>query len=134
MVDARGSMGGTESYSPSIEYKQRLDDDCNNSGCYSISGLFWIYRQEVSESDRFWKVEIDSVIDEQKRGICMRKCLRCECDMIENLSVVSDMNNTLVVKEKGLLKSSLGNIMCAVCPQCGYVETYIDSHRKLENI
>ena len=64
MVDARGSMGGAESYSPSLEYKQRLDDDCYNSGWYSITGLFWIYRQEVSETDRFCKVDIDGVIDE----------------------------------------------------------------------
>ena len=63
MVDARDSMGGTESYSPSLEYKQRLDDDCYNSGWYSITGLFWIYRQEVSETDGFWKVDIDSVME-----------------------------------------------------------------------
>jgi hypothetical protein len=31
------------------------------------------------------------------------------------------------VREKGMFKGSLGKIKCAVCPDCGYVENYIDN-------
>ena len=57
----------------------------------------------------------------------MRKCLRCETEMVENLTVmVSNGGYGVDVREKGMFKGSLGKIKCAVCPQCGYVETYID--------
>ena len=57
----------------------------------------------------------------------MRKCLRCETEMIENLTVmVSNGGYGVDVREKGMFTGSWGKIKCAVCPQCGYVETYID--------
>ena len=57
----------------------------------------------------------------------MRKCLRCEAAMVEDLNVmVSNGGYGVDVREKGMFKGSLGKIKCAVCPQCGYVETYID--------
>ncbi|MBR2869002.1 MAG: nucleic acid-binding protein [Clostridia bacterium] len=58
----------------------------------------------------------------------MRKCLRCESTMIEDLEVkVSYGGYGVVVKENGIFKKTLGEIVCAVCPQCGYIETYIDN-------
>ena len=57
----------------------------------------------------------------------MRKCLRCEAEMVENLSVmVSNGAYGIDVREKGMFKNSLGKIKCAVCPECGYVETYVE--------
>ena len=58
----------------------------------------------------------------------MRTCLRCETPMIEDLAVKVE-NRAVVgidVREPGLLKAPLDTIKCAVCPQCGYVETYVD--------
>ena len=58
----------------------------------------------------------------------MRKCLRCETAMIEDLVVkcVSSANG-IEVREPGLIKMSLGRIKCAVCPECGYIENYIEN-------
>ena len=58
----------------------------------------------------------------------MRKCLRCEATMVEDLSVmVSNGGYGVDVREKGMFKGSLGRIKCAVCPECGYIETYIEN-------
>ena len=56
----------------------------------------------------------------------MRKCLRCETEMVDNLNVMTSDAYGVDVREKGLFKGSLGKLKCAVCPECGYVETYID--------
>ena len=57
----------------------------------------------------------------------MRKCLRCEADMVEDLTVmVANGGYGIDVRQKGIFKGSLGKIKCAVCPECGYTETYID--------
>lgn len=65
----------------------------------------------------------------------MRKCLRCESQMLENLEVmVSNGGYGIDVREKGLLKGSLERIKCAVCPKCGYVETYIERTDKIKKL
>ena len=57
----------------------------------------------------------------------MRKCLRCQAEMVEDLNVmVSNGAYGVDVREKGMFKGSLGKVKCAVCPACGYLETYID--------
>lgn len=57
----------------------------------------------------------------------MRKCLRCQTEMVEDLNVmVSNGAYGVDVREKGMFKGSLGKVKCAVCPACGYLETYID--------
>ena len=57
----------------------------------------------------------------------MRKCLRCETTMVEDLNVmVTNGGYGIDVRRKGMFKGSLGKIKCAVCPGCGYTETYID--------
>ena len=57
----------------------------------------------------------------------MRKCLRCQTEMMEDLNVmVSNGGYGVDVREKGMFKGSLGKVKCAVCPACGYLETYID--------
>ena len=58
----------------------------------------------------------------------MRKCLRCEAEMAENLSVMTTGGGYGVdVREKGIFKGSLGKLKCAVCPKCGYAETYVEN-------
>lgn len=48
--------------------------------------------------------------------------------MIEDLAVmVANGGYGIDVREKGMFKSSLGKIKCAVCPECGYTETCIDN-------
>lgn len=65
----------------------------------------------------------------------MRKCLRCETEMVENLTVmVTNGGYGIDVREKGMFKGFLGKIKCAVCPQCGYIETYIDDTGKIRKL
>ena len=47
--------------------------------------------------------------------------------MIEDLAIkVENRATDIEVREQGLFKAPLDSIKCAVCPQCGYVETYVD--------
>ena len=65
----------------------------------------------------------------------MRGCLRCETAMVEDLNVVATNGGYgLAVKQKGLFKGSLGKIKCAVCPRCGYVETYIEDTENIKKV
>ena len=66
---------------------------------------------------------------------CMRKCLRCETTMVEDLNVmVTNGGYGIDVRQKGMFKGSLGKIKCAVCPECGYTETYIDDTEDIKKI
>lgn len=63
----------------------------------------------------------------------MRECLRCKTTMVENLNVmVSSGEYGIDIREKGIFKGSLGKVKCAVCPNCGYVETYIEDTKKIK--
>ena len=65
----------------------------------------------------------------------MRECLRCRNVMVENLRVMATNGQYGVdVREKGIFKLSLGKIRCAVCPNCGYVETYIEDTKKVKEL
>lgn len=65
----------------------------------------------------------------------MRKCLRCESEMYENLEVmVSNGAYGIDIREKGLFKGSLGKIKCAVCTKCGYIENYIEDIGKIKDL
>lgn len=63
----------------------------------------------------------------------MRKCLRCSTKMIEELDIRTNDALGLAVAEKGLFKTTLGKIVCAVCPECGYVEIYVENSGKIRN-
>ena len=67
---------------------------------------------------------------------CMRKCLRCETAMVEDLAVmVTNAGYGIDVREKGrMFKGFLGRIKCAVCPECGYTETYIDNPENIKKL
>ena len=57
----------------------------------------------------------------------MRKCIRCQEDMILDLKIfVSNGAYGIDIREGGFFKNSLGKIKGALCPKCGYVENYID--------
>lgn len=65
----------------------------------------------------------------------MRECLRCRTIMVEDLRImVSNGQYGIDVREKGIFKGSLGKIKCAVCPNCGYVETYIEDTKKIKEL
>ncbi len=38
------------------------------------------------------------------------------------------------VRQKGMFKASLGKIKCAVCPECGYTETYIEDTENIKKL
>ena len=62
----------------------------------------------------------------------MRICIRCEREMIENLDVkVEGAAYGLKVTEQGLFKNNLGKVHVAVCPECGYLEFYLDDVSRL---
>ena len=65
----------------------------------------------------------------------MRKCLRCNSDMVEGLNIsVSGGGYGIDVRENGLFKNSLEKIRCAVCPECGYVESYVENTEKIKKL
>ena len=65
----------------------------------------------------------------------MRKCLRCGTEMVEDLNVmVTNGGYGVDVRQKGIFKGSLGKIKCAVCPECGYTETYIDDTENIKKL
>ena len=62
----------------------------------------------------------------------MRKCLRCDAVMVEDFVVMVTSGGTSVdVREKGMFKTPLAKIKCAVCPECGYTETYVDDLERI---
>lgn len=65
----------------------------------------------------------------------MRKCLRCNMRMIENLDVkVEGSAYGLKVTQQGVFKDNLGKFKCAVCPECGYTETYVQDTSKIKKL
>lgn len=65
----------------------------------------------------------------------MRNCLRCNTKMVDDLTVmVNNGGYGLHIREQGMFKDSLGKIRCAVCPECGYTETYIENPDKIKKL
>ena len=55
--------------------------------------------------------------------------------MVDDLTVmVSNGAYGIDVREKGMFKNALAKIKCAVCPECGYTETYVDDTEKIKKI
>ena len=55
--------------------------------------------------------------------------------MTEDLTVmVTNGGYGIDVREKGMFKGSLGKIKCAVCPECGYTETYLDDTASIKKL
>ena len=65
----------------------------------------------------------------------MRKCLRCETEMVEDLAfMVTNGAYGIDIREKGMFKPTIEKIKCAVCPECGYTETYIENTDKIKKL
>lgn len=65
----------------------------------------------------------------------MRKCIRCNAEMVENLEFkVEGRADGIKVTQLGIFKESLGKIKCAVCPECGYTENYIEDTSKIKKL
>ncbi len=62
----------------------------------------------------------------------MRVCIRCNTAMIENLEIKTNDAMGVCIGEKGIFKGSFGKLAAAVCPECGYVETYIADTEKMK--
>lgn len=63
----------------------------------------------------------------------MRKCLRCKNDMIENLEVTAS-SYSIDIREKGMFKTCIEKIKCAICSECGYTELYIANPEKIKKL
>lgn len=65
----------------------------------------------------------------------MRKCIRCNIEMIEDLDVkVEGSAYGLKVTQQGVFKDNLVKINCVVCPKCSYIETYLQDTTKIKKI
>jgi len=72
-----------------------------------------------------------------KGGTIVRRCIRCDSEMVEGLEIRDPMycNMLRVTKAEAtgaLPKDRFGDIKAAVCPQCGYVETYLSRLDKIQ--
>lgn len=64
----------------------------------------------------------------------MRKCIRCDIPMKENFDVkVEGAAYGLKITEQGIFKDNLGKVKAAVCPECGYLELYLDDVSKIKD-
>ncbi|MDD6796795.1 MAG: nucleic acid-binding protein [Clostridia bacterium] len=64
----------------------------------------------------------------------MRKCIRCECEMRENYDVkVEGGAYGLKITKQGIFKDNLGKVHVAVCPECGYLEFYLEDTAKIKD-
>lgn len=65
----------------------------------------------------------------------MRKCIRCNREMVEDLDVkVEGRADGIKVTQQGIFKENLGKLRCAVCPECGYTEIYIQDTSKIKKL
>lgn len=65
----------------------------------------------------------------------MKKCLRCQAEMIENLDIkVSGAGYGIVVADDSIFGKRYGKIKCSVCPECGYLESHIDKTDKIKKL
>lgn len=60
----------------------------------------------------------------------MRKCIRCDMEMLEGLDIKEPMYGSMLrVTRPGtsgiMPKNYFGDVKTAVCPNCGYLETYL---------
>ena len=62
------------------------------------------------------------------------KCLRCNGEMVEDLNLSVTDGYGIDVREKGIFKKGISKVKCAVCPNCGYVELYVENLEKFKNL
>ena len=63
----------------------------------------------------------------------MRKCIRCNNNMIESLDVKVDMQGYgITITHKGVFGGAIQKPKIAVCPSCGEISLYLDDLSKLK--
>lgn len=67
----------------------------------------------------------------------MRKCIRCDIEMLEGLEIKEPMHCSMLKVTRpetlGVMpKDNFGYIKAAVCPKCGYVEIYLSHLDKIQ--
>lgn len=63
----------------------------------------------------------------------MKKCLRCGCEMKEDFDVkVEGAAYGLKITKPGIFQDNLGKVHAAVCPDCGYLEFYLENTDKVK--
>ena len=64
----------------------------------------------------------------------MRLCIHCKCEMAANFDVkVEGAAYGLKITKPGIFKENLGKVHAAVCPECGYLEFYLEDTAKMKN-
>lgn len=82
-------------------------------------------------------ISIDYLLDDSKKleYPIRRRCLRCNIEMVENFDIkVEGACYGIKITQQGLFKDNLGKVQCAICPECGYMETYIEDTNKVKKI
>ena len=87
--------------------------------------------RKISLNGNSYRLHLKQII---KGNYDMRKCLRCQVEMIEDLVVMSSNGYNMDVRQKGIFQGSLGKIKGAVCPECGYIETYLEDVEKIKKL
>lgn len=69
----------------------------------------------------------------------MRTCIRCNVEMLEGLDIktVEHASILRVIRPgtSGVLpKNYFGDVKAAVCPRCGYLETYLSRLDKIQQL
>lgn len=67
----------------------------------------------------------------------MRKSIRCDLEMLEGLDIRDPMHCSVLrvtrPETSGMLpRNYFGDVKAAVCPQCGYLETYLSRLDKIQ--
>lgn len=64
----------------------------------------------------------------------MRKCFRCDCEMIENcdIKVQGGAYGITIASSEKVFADRIGKPKVAVCPDCGEVSIYIENPQKLK--
>ncbi|MBO5867054.1 MAG: nucleic acid-binding protein [Clostridia bacterium] len=65
----------------------------------------------------------------------MRYCPRCNTEMVQDLQIRDggDASNVCVY-QKGLFGAIIGKVACAVCPECGHIEAYLENTDKVKKL
>lgn len=59
----------------------------------------------------------------------MRKCIRCDAEMVENLAYAGNnfhFTSGWIIPKDSVIGKDLGVLSMAVCPECGYAEFYLE--------
>jgi ribosomal protein L32 len=78
---------------------------------------------------------MSNIIFCKENRFSMRKCMRCQTEMIENcdIKIEGGGNGIVIASGTKVFASRLGKPKVTICPNCGEVSLYIDNVEKLCN-